>query len=150
MLNQQDNKEFDELIKNINKLKFLMVDKNSKDFGSADYKKLKQDYQAEHFEAVMTSRFQGRNFDVFFNDQSSTPGTVVLVNDSTNLYVLDIVGTIDVSKVGSLFSQIDESSDIGKKIKDFVADKGRERRHRFDNDDDDDEDNSDKGKKKNN
>lgn len=152
MLNQQDNKEFDELIKNINKLKFLMVDKNSKDFGSADYKKLKQDYQAEHFEAVMTSRFQGRNFDVFFNDQSSTPGTVVLVNDSTNLYVLDIVGTIDVSKVGSLFSQIDESSDIGKKIKDFVSDKGRERRHKFGNDDDDDEeeDNSDKGKKKNN
>src|SRR4051812_40120337 len=69
MLNQTENKEFDEMIKNINKLKFLMVDKDEKEFGAADYKKLKQDYQAEHFESVMTSRYQGRNFDVFYNDK---------------------------------------------------------------------------------
>jgi hypothetical protein len=138
MLNQTENKEFDEMIKDIQKLKFLMVDKDAKQFGSADYKKLKQDYQSEHFESVMTSRYQGRNFDVFFNDKKgSTPGTVVLVNDSSNLFVLDIVGTIDVSKVGSLFSTIDENSDIGRRIKDFMGRK--DRRHGFDEDDDDDD-----------
>src|SRR3954471_2618191 len=62
MLNQTENKDFDEMIKNIEKLKFLMIDKNSKQFGAVEYKKLKQDYQAEHFESVMTSRYQGRNF----------------------------------------------------------------------------------------
>jgi len=147
MLNQTENKEFDEMIKNINKLKFLMVDKDSKQFGAADYRKLKQDYQAEHFESVMTSRYQGRNFDVFFNDKKgSTPGTVVLVNDSSSLFVLDIVGTIDVSKVGALFSTIDGSTDIGKKIKDFVDHKDRDRHNKFDRDDDEDT----KDKKKSN
>jgi hypothetical protein len=143
MLNQTENKEFDEMIKDIQKLKFLMVDKDAKKFGSADYKKLKQDYQSEHFESVMTSRYQGRNFDVFYNDKKgSTPGTVVLVNDSSSLFVLDIVGTIDVTKVGSLFSTIDESSDIGRKIKDFMGKK--DRRHGFDEDDDDEDDRKEK------
>ena len=58
-------------------------------------------------------------------------GTLMLVNDSTNLYVLDILGTIDVSKATQLFSTLDESSDIGKKIKSFLesddsSDKKRE------------------------
>ena len=63
MLNQSDNKEFDELIKDIEKLKFLMVDKTSKNFGSLEYKKLKNDYLNEDYENVMTSRLEGRNFD---------------------------------------------------------------------------------------
>jgi hypothetical protein len=45
---------------------------------------------------------------------------IVTVNDSTNLYVLDIVGSIALDKVTKLFSTIDESSDIGKKIKAFT------------------------------
>jgi hypothetical protein len=147
MLNQTENKEFDEMIKDIEKLKFLMVDKDAKSFGPSEYKKLKEDYKAEHFESIMTSRYQGRNFDVFFNDKKgSTPGTVVLVNDSSSLFVLDIVGRIDVSKVGALFSTIDGSTDIGKKIKDFVDHKDRDRHNKFDREDDEDT----KDKKKSN
>jgi hypothetical protein len=48
-------------------------------------------------------------------------GTVVLVDDSTSLYVLDILGTIDVRKASQLFSTIDQSSDIGQKIKSFMS-----------------------------
>lgn len=121
MLNQSEDKEFDELIRNIEKLKFLMVDKTSKNFGMAEYQKLKSDYQKEYYESILTSRYQGKNMDIYIKDKKGlTPGTVVLVNDSTSLFVLDIVGTIDVSKAGALFSAIDESSDIGKKIKDFT------------------------------
>jgi len=36
------------------------------------------------------------------------------------LYVLDIVGKIELNKVTKLFSTIDESTDIGKKIKAFT------------------------------
>ena len=49
MLNQNDDKSFDELIKDIEKMKFLMIDK-SKNFGPTDYKKLVSDYKAESFE----------------------------------------------------------------------------------------------------
>jgi hypothetical protein len=69
----------------------------------------------------MTSRHEGKNFDVYLKDKKGDPlGTVVLVNDSSSLYVLDILGTIDVSKVSKLVSAIDQSSDIGQKIKSFL------------------------------
>jgi len=120
MLNQNEDAEFDALIKDIEKMKFLMIEKED-GFGSAQYKKLISGYKSESFEEIMTSRFQGRNFDVFLKDKNGrTEGMVVTVNDSTNLYVLDIVGKVALDKVTSLFSTIDESSDIGKKIRNFT------------------------------
>ena len=117
MLNQKDDKEFDELIKDIEKMKFLMIEKN-KDF---DYKKLASNYKSESFEEIMTSRMDGKRFDIFLNEtKGKINGMVVLVNDSTNLYVLDIVGSISLSNATKLFSTIDESSDIGKQIKEFT------------------------------
>src|SRR5882762_7377825 len=65
MLNQSDNKDFDELIKDIEKMKFLMIDKTKSKFVDADYKKLKSGYGSEQYEEMMTSRFQGKNFDVY-------------------------------------------------------------------------------------
>jgi hypothetical protein len=129
MLNQKDDPDFDELIKNIEKMKFVMVDKRE-DFAKQDYTQLVNDYKAESFEEMMTSRHEGRTFDVYIKDKKgSSLGTVILVNDSTSLYVLDIIGTIDMRKASSLFSAIDESSDIGKQIKNFT--KGdRDKKHR--------------------
>jgi hypothetical protein len=120
MLNQSEDKAFDELISNIEKMKFLMITKGGS-FGTAQYKTLKSGYKAERFEEIMSSRYQGRNFDIFLKDKDGkTEGMVVTVNDSTSLYVLDIVGSIALDKVTTLFKSLDESTDIGKKIKDFV------------------------------
>src|SRR6266513_6404650 len=55
MLNQTDNKEFDELIKDIEKMKFLMINKSKSSFADAEYKKLKNGYQSESYEEMMTS-----------------------------------------------------------------------------------------------
>jgi hypothetical protein len=121
MLNQMDSPEFDELIKDIEKMKFLMIDKSKMKFLTADYKKLLKQYSEESYEEIMTTRYQGKNFDIYLKDKKgSTLGTIMLVNDSTSLYVLDILGTIDVSKATKLFSTLDESSDIGQKIKSFL------------------------------
>jgi hypothetical protein len=120
MLNQSDDKAFDELIRDIQKMKFLMIDKTAS-FTSATYKKLTSDYKSEKFEEIMTSRYQGKNFDVLLKEKSGkTEGMVVLINDSTSLYVLDIVGSIALDKVTSLYKTMDESADLGKKIKDFA------------------------------
>jgi len=120
MLNQKDNAEFDALIKDIEKMKFLMIDKST-GFGATQYKKLVADYKAEAFEEIMTSRYKGRNFDVFLKEQSGkTKGMVVTVNDSSSLFVLDIVGSIALDKVTKLFTTLDESADIGKKIREFT------------------------------
>lgn len=120
MLNQSGDKDFDALIKDVEKMKFLMIEKGT-GFGSKQYNQLVTGYKSESFEEIMTSRYQGRNFDVFLKDKNGkTEGMVVTVNDSTNLYVLDIVGSIALDKVTKLFTTLDESSDIGKKIKDFT------------------------------
>src|SRR6187551_193410 len=63
MFNQSDNKEFDELIKDIEKMKFLAIQKTTI-FGDKDYQKLLADYKKDSFDEGMTSRMDGRNFDV--------------------------------------------------------------------------------------
>jgi hypothetical protein len=114
MLNQKEDKEFDELIKDIEKMKFLMIKKNA-DFGATDYKKLVSSYQKESFEEIMTSRYDGKNLDIYLKE-GKDKGMIVLVNDSTNFFVLDIVGQIALNKVTKLYSVLDESSDITGRI----------------------------------
>lgn len=124
MLNQTESKEFDDLIKDIEKMKFLVIDK-ANDFTSGDYKKLVGSYKGEDYEEIMTSRYQGKNFDVLLKEKSGvTKGMIVLANDSTNLYVLDILGRVELNKVTKLFSEIDDSAEIGKMIKAFSDDRG--------------------------
>ncbi|MFZ6011508.1 MAG: DUF4252 domain-containing protein [Bacteroidota bacterium] len=131
MLNQNEDKQFDELIKDIEKMKFLMIKKDP-EFATADYKKLVGDYKAESFEEIMTSRHEGKNFDVYLKEKDKkTIGMLVLINDSSNLYVLDIVGRIALDNVTKLYQMLDESADIGKKIKAFTgeADERKGKKH---------------------
>ena len=118
MINQTEDPEFDALIKDVEKLKFLMIDKQG--FSKSEYKKLLTEYKAESFEEMMTSRHQGKNFDVYMKNGQSK-GMIVAVSDSSSLYVLDIVGSIPLNKVTKFFSTIDESSEIGKRIKAFAS-----------------------------
>jgi len=128
MLNQKEDKDFDELIRNIEKLKFLMIDKTSNGFGENDYQNLLSGYKGESYEAAVTSRFDGRTFDIYMNDKrGSATGTIMLVNDTNSLFILDMIGTIDPSKAGALFSALDGSTDIGQKIKEFSQHKGEPR-----------------------
>lgn len=122
MFNQKDNPEFDELIKDIEKMKFLVIDKNKSSFTNNDFKSLLKGYQGEEYEEMMTSRFQGKNFGVYIkSNNGKVKGTVILANDSTNLYVLDILGKVAMDKATALFKAIDGNADIGKKISDFMG-----------------------------
>lgn len=131
MLNQTENEEFDELIKDIDKMKFLVIDK-ANSFGVADYNQLVNSYKNESYEEIMSSRFDGKNFDVFLNERNGiTKGMIVLANDSSSLYVLDILGRVELNKVTKLFNTIDNSAEIGKMIKAFSDDHGdRDRKQR--------------------
>ncbi len=122
MLNQTDDKDFDALIKDVEKMKFIMIDKAK--FAGMEYKKLVSSYKSEHFEEIMSSRFDGKNFDIFLKEEDGkTKGMVVTVNDEKNLMVLDIVGSIALDKVTSFVSKLDQTSEIGSKIKAFTSKK---------------------------
>jgi len=118
MINQQEDKEFDEIIRDIEKMKFLAVRKNE---WNIDYKRIVSDYKKERFEEVMTSRHDGKNFDIFLKEKNGkTKAMLVLVNGDDNLFVLDILGSIPMDKVTKLYSVMDESTDIGTRIERFV------------------------------
>jgi hypothetical protein len=120
MFNQKEDKTYDELIKDIEKMKFVMIDRAK--FGSADYKKLVSGYKAESFEEIMSSRIEGRNFDVFLKEvKGKTKGMVITVNDPEKLFVLDIVGSIALDKVTKFVSTLDENTEIAEKIKSFTT-----------------------------
>jgi hypothetical protein len=100
-------------------MRFLMIRKNET---PVDYKKLLKNYRDEAFEEIITSRHEGKSFNVYLKEQNKkTTAMLVLINDSTNLYVLDILGSIALDKVTKLYSTLDESANIGKRIKAFTG-----------------------------
>ena len=141
MLNQTDDPSFDELIKDIEKMKFMMIDKAGLNFSKQDYAKLLAGYKSENYEEMMTGRYDGRNFDIYLREQNGDiKGTVILANDSSSLFVLDIKGKIALDKAPALFKAIDSSTDIGKKIKDFTG-QGEKAEKKLENKEKKDQDN---------
>jgi Domain of unknown function (DUF4252) len=121
MFNQQDNKEFDAAIKNIEKMRFMIVDKKEQGIDEGQYKKLVSSYRKESYENAMSARREGKHFDVYLKGKDGSPdGTVVLVNDSTNLYVLDILGSVDIAKIPQFFSSLQQGGDLGNDLKSFI------------------------------
>jgi hypothetical protein len=124
MLNQKEDKEFDDMIKDIEKIRFVMIDRREESFSETDYKNLKQDYtKKESYEEIMNGRLEGRSLNIYVRESGGkVKGTIIMASDSSNLYVLDILGKIALEKAGSLFKMIDDNSEIAKKLKDVHID----------------------------
>jgi hypothetical protein len=124
MINQGGDKDFDELIKDIEKMKVVWISKAEKKFGAEQYKKLVAGYKSEKFEEIMTTRFEGKSFNAYVKEKDGdTKGVVVTVDDGNNVYVMDIVGKVALNKITSLFSSLDKDSEIGQKIKGMINNK---------------------------
>ena len=122
MINQGENEAFDDLIKNIEKMKVIWVNKKEKNFSTENFKKLMSDYKSESFEEIMNSRHEGKSFNVLMKEKNGkTEGMLVTVNDTESVYVMDIVGSIELTNITELFKTLDESSDIGERIKSIAS-----------------------------
>ncbi|MEQ8927720.1 MAG: DUF4252 domain-containing protein [Fulvivirga sp.] len=107
MLNQDDNPEFEELIKDIDKMKFIRVDKAAENVGKDDYKELVASYYDEDFEDLMTMRHEGMNVNAYIQeDDGVTTGIVLLMQDEESLSILDIKGSVAISKLATLISKV--------------------------------------------
>lgn len=121
MINQKGDKAFDELIKDIEKMKIVWVDKKKKNFGAEAYKKLVTGFKSEKFEEIMNSKYEGKSFNAFIKEKDGdTKGVVIAVDDGENIYVMDIVGKIALNQITSFFSTLDNNSDIGQKFKSMM------------------------------
>lgn len=121
MINQNGDKAFDELIKDIEKMKVVWVSKKDKNFGAEQYKKLVSGYKAEKFEEIMKTKYEGKSFNAYLKEKDgNTKGVVITVDDGENIYVMDIVGKIALNQITSLFSTLDSNSDIGQRFKSMM------------------------------
>jgi hypothetical protein len=124
MINQQGDKAFDELIKDIEKMKVVWVEKKKKNFGAEQFKNLTAGYKAEKFEEIMNTRYEGKSFNAYIREKDGdTKGVVIAVDDGENVFVLDIVGKVALNKITSLFSSVENDSEIGQKIKSMMSNK---------------------------
>jgi hypothetical protein len=125
MINQQEDPEFDAIIKDIEKMKLLLVRKEKE---AINYNSIRARYEKDAFEPIMTSRFQGSNFDMFVKEKDGkTIGMLVLVNSEESLLILDIVGHIALDQVTKLYSVINDSSDMGGIMERFIEGEKRPR-----------------------
>ncbi|QSE96083.1 DUF4252 domain-containing protein [Fulvivirga lutea] len=107
MLNQDDNPEFEELIKDIDKMKFIRVDKAAENVDKDDYKELVASYYDEDFEDLMTMRHEGMNVNAYIQEEDGvTTGIVLLMQDNESLSILDIKGSVAISKLATLISKV--------------------------------------------
>lgn len=120
MLNQGEDKAFDELIKDVEKIKFLMFTADAKI--KEEYKTLVASYRAESFEEIMTTRMDGSKFNVLIRE-GKNKGMILTVENEAELYILDIVGSVALDKIATVFKTINESSEVAKKIKDVTKKK---------------------------
>lgn len=109
MLNQENNAEFEALIKDIDKMKFIRVSKKEHDFSDEDFKQIIADYHEENFEDLMTMRHEGMNINVFIQeDDGVTTGLVLLMNDSETFSILDIKGKVPLNQLATLISKVQD------------------------------------------
>jgi hypothetical protein len=107
MLNVQDNKEFEELIRDIDKMKFLRIEKEKYSFDNSKLKSLADQYRKESFEDLMDMRSQGANLNVFIKEKDKiTTGLVILMEDEENFSILDIKGAVPLSRIAELVSKL--------------------------------------------
>lgn len=107
MLNQDDNPDFIEIIKDIDKMKFIRVNKLEEGLKKEDYNQLVKDYYDEDFEDLMTMRHEGMNVNAYIQeDDGVTTGIVILMQDDQTISILDIKGTVPISKMATIITKV--------------------------------------------
>ncbi|UII30010.1 DUF4252 domain-containing protein [Fulvivirga ulvae] len=109
MLNQEDNKEFEALIKDIDKMKFIRVSKKENNLTDVDFKNMADKYHDEDFEDLMTMSHEGMNINVYIQEEDGvTTGLVLLMSDAESFSILDIIGSVPLNKLANLISKVQD------------------------------------------
>ena len=113
MLNMNDNPQVEELIRDIEKMKFLRVSKSESGFDKAQYRSLVDEYHEEQFEDLMTMRSDGTNFNVFIKEKDKiTKGLVILLDSEDDFAILDIKGAVPLNRVAELVKYVQSTDDL--------------------------------------
>lgn len=113
MLNIEDDPEFAEMIKDIEKIKVLIVEKESTEVSKKVIVGLKTDLTKYDFEELMTVRNKDYDIGVYIKeDDSDIEGFFFIMNEEDSLVAVDLVGSMPVGDVGMLIDKIKQANDF--------------------------------------
>ena len=108
----EDRKELQELVRGIKKMKLLRVNKEESTFSKSNFKQLVKDYQLEGFEELIAIKHRDKTMNAYIKESRGiTKGLAILLNETSNLTVLDIKGSVSIDKIGDLTQYISELTD---------------------------------------
>lgn len=107
MLNMQDNEEFQDIIKDVDKMKLITIDKSEDVFTNEHYKELVSDYKEDDFEELVSFRQKEANIKAYIKEKDgTTKGIAVLINSDSTMTIIDLKGSVPLNKIGQLAQQI--------------------------------------------
>ena len=117
MINVSKNEAFDELIKNIDKVRYVTVPIERGGFTLESYDALLTEIKGEGFEELMNMRQADRFIDAYLKGASEQPdGFIVTIRTEDDLTMLDMKGLINPTQVGGLMESF-QKFDIGRFLK---------------------------------
>lgn len=108
MLDTDNNPEFGDLIKDIDKIMVLIYEKEKQKFTKDDIIKLKKNLKKEKYVDLMLINQNGNNINLYSRDRKGkTIGFAALINNKESMVLIDVKGSIDFSKFMDLKNKID-------------------------------------------
>jgi DNA repair exonuclease SbcCD ATPase subunit len=104
----EDNQEFTEMIKDLEKVKVVKIDKVKDKFSKTDYATLVKNYKDEKFEDLMSMNKDGSDIQVYIKEKNGkTLGLVILMNEKDSLTIVDILGSIPFNKIAEFAMKVE-------------------------------------------
>jgi len=115
MLNTENNSEFAEILDGIEEIRVLNYTRSEQKFDKDDLARLKGDLQKETYNTIMMINEKGNSINVFGRERKGhTVGMVAIIEDTGNLILIDLIGTIDIKKFMALKQKL--VSQTGNKL----------------------------------
>jgi hypothetical protein len=113
MLNVDDDPDFARMIRDIEKIKVLRVDKDEDDFSSEALSSLKNTLNSRGFEELMIIKSKDYDIGVYINeDDGDIEGYFLLMDEDENFTAIDVLGSMAVGDIGQLVEKIKDVNEL--------------------------------------
>jgi hypothetical protein len=108
MLNTENEPEFADLIKDIDKIMVLLYEKEKQAFNTQEIIQLKKDLQKEKYNPLLFIKENDNAINLYKKDRKEkTVGFTALIDNKENLVIIDVKGSIDFKKFMEFKNKID-------------------------------------------
>ena len=113
MLNVDDDPDFARMIRDIEKIKVLRVDKEEDNFTTEALSELKETLDDRGFEKLMTVKSKDYDIGVYINeDDGEIEGYFLLMDEDENFTAIDVLGSMAVGDISQLVDKIKDVNEF--------------------------------------